>query len=43
MSILDEPLLDSVSSSSLNDATKETLINRVHSSKEAVINYIFDI
>ncbi|RMA58496.1 DUF885 domain-containing protein [Ulvibacter antarcticus] len=38
--ILGEQLLDSISSSTLSDATKETLLARVQSSKEAVSNYI---
>lgn len=38
--ILGESLLDSISSSGLSDAKKETLVTRVQASKEAVSNYI---
>ncbi|WP_432411184.1 DUF885 domain-containing protein [Rasiella sp. SM2506] len=40
LGILGEQLLDSISSSTLSDAKKETLVARVQSSKEAVSNYL---
>jgi len=40
MWLLGDNLLDSISSSALSDAKKETLVARVQSSKEAVSNYI---
>ncbi|MBQ0769049.1 MAG: DUF885 domain-containing protein [Bizionia sp.] len=40
LSLLGDSLLDSISSSTLNDAKKETLKDRVEASKKAVSNYI---
>ena len=40
MWLLGDTLLDSISSSALSDAKKETLVARVQSSKKAVSNYI---